>query len=83
MKNELEKEKTKKHISILGDGGDSVGRASPDWGCKGRGFESRQENKKNFEFLPVKKVVLTRYTSVVHHRDQMLFECVKRSKVHF
>ena len=31
-----------------------------DWRAKGRGFESRQEHKKNFEFFRVKKIVLTR-----------------------
>ena len=31
-----------------------------DWRSKGRGFESRQEHKKNFEFFLVRKVVQTR-----------------------
>ena len=35
-----------------------------DWRSKGRGFESRQEHKKQFEFLRVKKVVLLDSLSV-------------------
>ena len=46
------------HLVCLGWRGGSVGRAS-DSRTKGRGFESRQEHKKNVEFFRVKKVVMT------------------------